>query len=533
MARIRCAIYTRKSTEEGLDQDFNSLDAQREACEAYIKSQAHEGWRLEPVRFDDGGFSGGNMERPSLQRLMEAIRARQVDRIVVYKIDRLTRSLADFAKLVEDLDEAGASFVSVTQSFNTATSMGRLTLNMLLTFAQFEREVTAERIRDKIAASKAKGLWMGGRIPTGYDADGRTLKVNEAEAVTIRRLFELYLELGDVTKVVEQANHEGLLTKHYQTKTGRMLGGHPFSRGLVYRVLNNPIYIGRIPHKETSYPGQHQAIIDQPIWDKVQEKLAEANRTKGGRNVAGILSGRLFDEDGVTMTRHTAKPRRKTYTYYLSGEASPRDWRIRAADIEGCVCWAARQIIDRIKPGNIDGLVSPSQIKTFEVARADLLKRSRAKALELVETITLGESDIEVQLSRPAIEDALFGKLRSSTAVQSRFDIELVKRKHELKLVYDAAITHPDLVLQQALSKAILWKIRVVAGETTSEIARADGLSVQVTTRRLRLAMLSPTMQMAIARGTQPASLTLQRIITSHLPLCWKAQETLLLEQGN
>ena len=350
MARIRCAIYTRKSTEEGLDQDFNSLDAQREACEAYIKSQAHEGWRLEPERFDDGGFSGGNMARPALQRLMEAIRARQIDRIVVYKIDRLTRSLADFAKLVEDLDEAEASFVSVTQSFNTATSMGRLTLNMLLSFAQFEREVTAERIRDKIAASKAKGLWMGGRIPTGYDADGRTLKVNEAEAVTIRRLFELYLELGDVTKAVEQADHEDLTTKRYQAKTGRMLGGRPFSRGLVYRILNNPIYIGRIPHKETSYPGQHKAIIDQPIWDRAQEKLAAANRTKGGRNVTGVLSGRLYDPNGIAMTRHTANPRGKTYIYYLSGAASECDWRIKASDIESCSVWATRQIISGITP---------------------------------------------------------------------------------------------------------------------------------------------------------------------------------------
>ena len=533
MARVRCAIYTRKSTEEGLDQDFNSLDAQREACEAYIKSQAHEGWRLDPECYDDGGFSGGCMERPALQKLMEAIRARQVDRIVVYKIDRLTRSLADFAKLVEDLDAVGASFVSVTQSFNTATSMGRLTLNMLLSFAQFEREVTAERIRDKIAASKAKGLWMGGRIPTGYDADGRTLKVNEAEAATIRRLFDLYVELGDVTKVAELAERQGLRTKRYQAKTGKMLGGCPFTRGLIYRILNNPIYIGRIPHKDTSYPGQHKAIIDQLTWDQVQEKLATANRTKGGRNVAGILSGRLFDEESVAMTRHTAKPRGKVYTYYLSGEASPRDWRIRAADIEGCVFWAARQIIARIRPSDVDGLASPSQIKAFETAKEELHKRSRAKTLDLVDAITLRNADIEVRLSQGAVEDALACKLQSASAIQSRFDIKLIKRKHELKLAYDAVITHPDLTLQQALLKAMHWKARLVVGETITDIAKADGLSVQVTARRMRLAMLSPTIQMAIAKGTQPPSLTLQRIIESQLPLCWSAQESLLLEQGN
>lgn len=532
MARVRCAIYTRKSTEEGLDQDFNSLDAQREACEAYIKSQAHEGWRLDPERFDDGGFSGGNMERPALQRLMKAIRARRVDRIVVYKIDRLTRSLADFAKLVEELDAVGASFVSVTQSFNTATSMGRLTLNMLLSFAQFEREVTAERIRDKIAASKAKGLWMGGRIPTGYDADGRTLKVNEAEAVTIRRLFDLYTQLGDVTRVVEQAQREGLQTKRYKAKTGKTLGGRPFTRGLVYRVLNNAIYIGRIPHKDTSYPGQHTAIIDQPTWEKVHEKLAAANRTKGGRNVAGILSGRLFDEDGVAMTRHTAKPRGKVYTYYLSGEASPNDWRIRAADIEGCVFWAARQIMTRIRPSDVDGLASPSQMKAFEAAREELQKRSRAKTLDLVDAIALRKADIEVQLSQSAVEEALGCKMQSAGVLRSRFDIELIKRKHELKLAYDTAITHPDPTLQRALHTAIHWKARLIKGETMTDIARADELSVQVTTRRMRLAILSPTIQMAIAKGTQPPSLTLQRIIESQLPLCWKAQEFMLLEQG-
>ncbi|MEM6857920.1 MAG: recombinase family protein [Pseudomonadota bacterium] len=533
MARIRCAIYTRKSTEEGLDQDFNSLDAQREACEAYIKSQAHEGWRLDPTRYDDGGFSGGNMERPALQRLMEAIRARRVDRIIVYKIDRLTRSLADFAKLVDELDAVDASFVSVTQSFNTATSMGRLTLNMLLSFAQFEREVTAERIRDKIAASKAKGLWMGGRVPTGYDADGRTLKVNEAEAQTIRRLFDLYLELGQVPKVVEQARREGLLTKRYLAKTGRMLGGRPFTRGLIYSVLNNAIYIGQIPHKDTSYPGQHKAIIDQASWDQVKAKLAAANRTKGGRNVSGTLSGRLFDADGIAMTRHTANPRGKVYTYYLSGKASSHDWRIRAADIEGCVFWAARQIIARMKPSDADGLASPSQVNAFETAKLELQKRSRTKTLDLVEAITLRNTDIEVCLSHAAIENLLGCKLQSARVVRSRFDIELVKRKHELKLAYDAAITHPDPILQEALLKAIRWKTRLIEGETMTDIAKADRLSVQVTARRMRLAMLSPTIQVAIAKGTQPASLTLQGIIDCQLPKCWKAQEMLLLEQGN
>lgn len=533
MVRIRCAIYTRKSTEEGLDQDFNSLEAQREACKAYINSQEHEGWRCDPARYDDGGFSGGTMERPALKQLMEAIRARQIDRIVVYKIDRLTRSLADFAKLVEELDAAGASFVSVTQSFNTATSMGRLTLNVLLSFAQFEREVTAERIRDKIAASKAKGMWMGGRIPTGYDAANRTLTVNHAEAKTIRRLFALYLELGNVPQVETRARSEGLTTKHYQTKRGKWLGGRPFTRGMIYHVLNNPIYIGRIAHKGTSYLGQHRPIIDQHIWDEVQKRLASAQRKKGGRNASGTLSGRLTDKDGIAMTRHTANPRGTTYAYYLSGKASPHDWRIKASDMEACTMWAAKQIISGLRPSDMADLSSPSQIKAFEKARQHLLDQSRQRTLEIAQTIQLGASDVQVTLSQAKVEDALGAKLQSDLPLTSHFDIELTKRKHELKLVYDAKATNPDPILQRALLKALAWKARVLEGETVTAIAKAHGLSTQVSARRLRLALLSPNIQMAIANGTQPASLTLQKVVTSTLPIDWKDQETLLLEQGN
>ena len=249
MRRIRCAVYTRKSSEDGLEQDFNSLDAQREACEAYIASQRHEGWELLPDRYDDGGISGGHLDRPALHRLMEAVDAKQADQIVVYKIDRLTRSLADFAKLVDRLDDAESSFVSVTQSFNTATSMGRLTLNMLLSFAQFEREVTAERIRDKIAASKRKGMWMGGLVPLGYDADGRTLRISETEARIVRRLYDLYLERGTLREVKEQAEQEGLRSKLRQSPSGRTSGGKPLDRGQIQHLLSNPVYAGRIRHK--------------------------------------------------------------------------------------------------------------------------------------------------------------------------------------------------------------------------------------------------------------------------------------------
>src|SRR5467141_3170312 len=273
-SRKRCAIYTRKSSEEGLEQEFNSLQAQSEACEAYIRSQRHEGWASARTRYDDGGFSGGNMERPALQRLLADIQGGRIDIIVVYKVDRLTRSLADFARLVEIFDAQGVSFVSVTQQFNTTSSMGRLTLNVLLSFAQFEREVTGERIRDKIAASKKKGMWMGGNIPLGYDASERTLVINPAEAETVRCIFALYRELGYVRLVKLEADRLGLRTKCSTTRNGTERGGKSFSRGHLYNLLSNPIYTGHIAHKGELHPGQQAALIDDESWSTVRDQLA-------------------------------------------------------------------------------------------------------------------------------------------------------------------------------------------------------------------------------------------------------------------
>jgi DNA invertase Pin-like site-specific DNA recombinase len=277
---LRCAVYTRKSSDEGLEQEFNSLEAQREACEAYIRSQAHEGWRLIPDRFDDGGFSGGSLERPALKTLLDLVREQRVDVIVIYKIDRLTRSLMDFAKLAELFDKEGISFVSVTQQFNTTTSMGRLMLNVLLSFAQFEREITGERIRDKIAASKKKGIWMGGTVPVGYDVKERQLVVNETEAETVRTLFRLYLKHGTVKKVWDEAGRLGLKTKPRPKSDGRILGGKRFFPGHIYTALNCPIYVGRIPHKGESYQGTHEPIIGQEIWDAVQARMAQNRRER-------------------------------------------------------------------------------------------------------------------------------------------------------------------------------------------------------------------------------------------------------------
>src|SRR5205809_6084744 len=345
--RKRCAIYTRKSSEEGLEQEFNSLQAQCEACEAYIRSQRHEGWVLARTRYDDGGFSGGNMERPALQCLLADIRGGRIDIIIVYKVDRLTRSLADFARLVEIFDAQGASFVSVTQQFNTTSSMGRLTLNVLLSFAQFEREVTGERIRDKIAASKKKGMWMGGIVPLGYDASERTLVINSAEAETVRCIFTLYRELGNVRRLKEEADRRGLSTKRSTTAGGTERGGRPFSRGHIYNLLSNPIYIGEIAHKGQLYPGQHPGLIDAYTWAAVRDQLAanaRDHRRKAHAAEPSLLAGVLVDARRERLTPSHAGKQAPRYRYDVStaliteaGTDRAQGWRLPAQEIEDAV----------------------------------------------------------------------------------------------------------------------------------------------------------------------------------------------------
>lgn len=319
---LPCAIYTRKSSEEGLEQDFNSLHAQREACEAFIQSQKAEGWKALPDQYDDGGFSGGNMERPALKRLMADIAAGKVRIVVVYNVDRLTRSLADFAKLVEQFDAKGVSFVSVTQQFNTTSSMGRLTLNVLLSFAQFEREVTGERIRDKIAASKKKGMWMGGFVPIGYRSQERTLIIDDAQAERIRTVFRRYLQLGSVKALNAELDHMGWVTPASEGMDQRATGGKRFSRGHLYRILSNPIYLGRIAHKGQVYPGNHPAIIDQELWNQVQARLSENRQTTSRRAHArspSLLAGLVFDAvSGEHLTPTHAAKGSKRYRYYVS-----------------------------------------------------------------------------------------------------------------------------------------------------------------------------------------------------------------------
>jgi len=373
--RIRCAIYTRKSSEEGLEQEFNSLDAQREACEAYIASQRHEGWLTKREGYDDGGYSGGNLDRPGLQNLLEDIRAGLVDVIVVYKIDRLSRSLMDFARLVEVFDEHKVTFISVTQSFNTTTSMGRLTLNVLLSFAQFEREVTGERIRDKIAASRAKGMWMGGFVPWGYDAVDRKLVINEAEAAQIRFIFERFVELGSATRLTRELVRKGITNKR----------GRPIDKGFLYKLFRNRVYLGEAVHKGTSYPGEHQAIIDQDIWDKAHSILKVSPRVRANNTRAqtpAMLKGLIFTDTGVAMTpTHTRKGER-LYRYYISMDALRNRGtegqdsivRLNAGVIESAVIQKIRQLLRTPE-------IAAKACAALSAARSGLTENDVAEAL--------------------------------------------------------------------------------------------------------------------------------------------------------
>jgi DNA invertase Pin-like site-specific DNA recombinase len=380
--RVRCAIYTRKSTEEGLDSEFNSLDAQREAAEAYILSQRQEGWVALPDRYDDGGFSGGNLERPGLQRLLENVEAGRIDCVVVYKVDRLSRSLLDFARLIEVFDRKGVSFVSITQQFNTTTSMGRLVLNILLSFAQFEREIIGERIRDKVAATKRKGMYTGGPPVLGYDVDRerKRLVVNPEEAELVRHIFASFLETGCITKLVEELNAQGSVTKAWTTKQGVTRSGRPWNKGYIYRLLNNPLYLGEVSHKQERYPGEQEAIVSRDLWERVHVLLAKRYRGRGARlrtQAPALLRGiiRCAHCDcamGPVFTRR----RGRVYRYYLCQHASRNGHRtyptrsLSAGEIEGVVVEQLRRL-----------LRSPQLLATGFQEAAGIGKREMARAL--------------------------------------------------------------------------------------------------------------------------------------------------------
>jgi DNA invertase Pin-like site-specific DNA recombinase len=394
--RLRCAIYTRKSTEEGLDKEFNTLDAQREACEAYIASQKAEGWISIASRYDDGGFSGSNLERPALQRLIADIEARCVDVVVVYKIDRLSRALMDFAKLVEVFDRNEVTFVSVTQSFNTTTSMGRLTLNILLSFAQFEREVIGERIRDKFRASRSRGMWMGGHPPFGYDVKDRKLIVNETEAAIVRTVFERFVRVGSATILARSLAAEGILTKRRR----------PVDRGYLYILLNNRTYIGEAVHKDTAYPGEHQPIITRELWDKVHAILQESPRKRAaktrGRNTPAPLRGLLFGPNDRAFTPAYTRRGSRLYRYYVSTgvikrgpEACPIR-RVPAAEVEAAIINQVRilvrtpEIIVRTwkEARRCDGSITEDEVRKalceFDAIWEELFPTEQARLIQLL-----------------------------------------------------------------------------------------------------------------------------------------------------
>jgi site-specific DNA recombinase len=410
--RLRCAIYTRKSSEEGLDMEFNSLDAQRDACEAYVTSQRAEGWAAIRERYDDGGFSGGTLQRPGLARLIQDVEAGLIDVIVVYKIDRLSRSLMDFAKLVEVFDRNQVTFVSVRQAFNTTTSMGRLTLNILLSFAQFEREVIGERIRDKFAASRARGMWMGGHPPLGYDVRDRKLVINEVEAATVRMIFERFVTVGSATVLARALVAEGVTTKR----------GKPIDKGAVYKLLNNRVYIGAAVHKGKAYAGEHEAVIDQALWDKVHSILQESPRLRAKntrRQTPALLKGIIFTETGAAMTPTATKKGTRLYRYYASmdlirnrptGDASA-PLRLPAGMIEDAVVGEIRRMIRapeiaartiklmREDSPPVDEKAVVRALGEFDQLWAALYPAEQARIVQLlVERVIVGEDGIAVDL---------------------------------------------------------------------------------------------------------------------------------------
>lgn len=556
MIRQRCAIYTRKSTEEGLEQDFNSLDAQREACEAYILSQKHEGWAELSGRYDDGGFSGGSMERPGLKVLLDDVRAGRVDVIVVYKVDRLTRSLADFAKMVDVFDETGVSFVSVTQAFNTTSSMGRLTLNVLLSFAQFEREVTAERIRDKVAASKRKGMWMGGAVPMGYDVEDKALVVNEGEAKAIRSIFAEYLAAGSVRQLAVRLNELGVVSKLRTDRHGRITGGAAFSRGALYNILRNPVYIGKTRHKEELYDGLHEAIIDNAMWQSVQTKLAD----HGGKKISAVrqpakrlLDGVLHDSKGRAMrttyasksVRNDGTLRTKRYWYYTSllhsSEDSSGVERLPATELE---CVVQQGLRDHVS--NARWLAN--QMKSDECKPtlvADILRAldQGEVSFDVFDNTASDQTFQEIVTRIDAQRDLLYITVNLAALLEpeipcdpipATFEIPFQKRQNgRAKPIIiapeDAAQTDPDLI--SLVADARRWARELLEGKYSSiqKLTEREGLRGGAVSRILPLAWLAPDISTAILEGRQPPHLTAKTLrMLPELPLDWAEQRRVL-----
>jgi site-specific DNA recombinase len=557
---LRCAIYTRKSSEEGLEQDFNSLDAQREACEAFIASQKHEGWTILPEMYDDGGFSGGTIERPAFQRLLGDVSEGKIDVVVVYKVDRLTRSLSDFAKIVEIFDKRSVSFVSVTQQFNTTTSMGRLTLNILLSFAQFEREVTGERIRDKIAASKKKGMWMGGQPSLGYDVKDRRLVINEPEAKTVRHIFRRYAELKSVRLLKAELDALGIVSKRRNASDGTRYGEKPLARGALYLMLQNRIYRGQIVHKDKSYPGEHEAIIDEALWNEVEAILTEnrADRMIGTtERQISLLSGILFDARGGRMSPTHATKNKSRYRYYVSrsllaGKAKHSGQRIPASNLEAL-------IVSRIHNwlGDRAAMLAIIQNHTSDAATqkrlmADLeqcvVKWPELKAdsvrkfiLAIVTRIHIRADRIDISLNPISLARFLSRTnyhIEPAAEIQSDTDgpvvtltipARLKRTGKEMKIIVEngSGPATPDASLVRVLVRAHVIRDRILADKslTLEEIAKAEDMVPSYATRLFRLTLLAPDIVSAILSGKHPPDLTARKLMDdTRLPLDWNEQ---------
>jgi site-specific DNA recombinase len=561
---LRCAIYTRKSSEEGLEQEFNSRHAQREACEAFIRSQRHEGWSCLPQAYDDGGRSGGNLERPALQQLLTDIRDGKIDVVVVYKIDRLTRSLADFAKIVEIFDARDVSFVSVTQQFNTTTSMGRLTLNVLLSFAQFEREVTGERIRDKIAASKRKGMWMGGVPPLGYAAQGRKLVVIDEEAEKVRHIFRRYAAIGSVRLLREELEARGITSKSWTSTSGHLWGGKPIGRGALYLMLQNPIYRGEIVHKDETYPGEHAAIIEPALWDAVTARLAEnaVERNTGLRvRNPSLLTGLLFDGEGQRMTPTHAVKNGRRYRYYVSrplivGASSDGSagLRVPATEVEQIVVNRIRRLLS--EPASVceifQAQVTGARLQRSLMTRAtefaakwDRMSplRMRGILLALLQRVEMYPDELTVHL-RPRRLTALLddhftadsGSLDDEPTLPLSHPVRLRRAGKEVRMVIDhidpfAPTPKPDPSLIKAISRAHRFHDLLIKRNARrfADLAKSEKLHRSYFSQVLRLAYLAPDITAAILEGRQPEGLTATLLIGNpRLPLSWQEQRTAL-----
>ena len=538
MKPLRCAVYTRKSTEDGLEQEFNSLDAQREACEAYILSQRHEGWTLVPGRYDDGGYSGGNMERPGLKALMEEVDAGQIDVIVVYKVDRLTRSLADFAKIVERLDAKEASFVSVTQAFNTTTSMGRLTLNVLLSFAQFEREVTGERIRDKIAASKKKGIWMGGPVPLGYQVIERKLVPVPEEAERVRTIMRRYLEIWNVPRLIEILRAEGIVTKVQQRVSGPHRGGIPFARGSLFHLLKNPVYRGKIVHKGKVYDGEHEAIVYEALWNAVQAQLKEkAPPRKRSTNEPqqAMLRGLITDPNGRPMVPTYGSSKAKRYAYYetrkdLARPGDPPGIRFQRGHLEQHLIGHLEELLgDEHALRRLSEIEDAASLRTmFATAHrlaVDLreIRKVETALRSLVDGIAIRADCMEISLKPTALSIEADSTWTWTLPLPTRRPF----REARIRVDSDAtkARTLDDLLALVADAMAVQRLVLASPEFSLAQLAKREGRCRTQLTRLLRLSWMSPRIVDAIADGTQPKGLTRRALLTCDMPIEWAQQE--------